>query len=70
MVTREDVVAEIQKIPEEHLGEIYRLIKDFETRAGSVDSESVMSRLRRIKISASPDLSTKAALRVEVDNRW
>ena len=64
MVTREDVVAEIQKVPEQHLEAIYRIIKDF--RAGAQDDggadENVMSRLRRIKISAAPDLSTKADL--------
>ena len=56
MVTREDVVAEIQKVPEEHLDEIYRIIKNYEPDAG----ESVMASLRQIRISATPDFSTNA----------
>ena len=61
MVTREDVVAEIQKVPEEHLDEIYRIIKHYEDNGDQPDAgESVMASLRRIRISATPDFSTNA----------
>ncbi len=63
MVTREDVVAEIKRVPEKHLDELYRIIKNYEENGEQSDAgESVMARLRQIKISASPDFSTKANL--------
>ena len=59
MVTREDVVAEIQKVPEKHLDELYRIIKNYEENGDQLDAgESVMAKLRQIKISASPDFSS------------
>ena len=63
MVTREDIVAEIQRVPEKHLDEIYKILKNYEEN-GEPDAAdlSVMASLRDIKISASPDLSTKANL--------
>ena len=63
MVTREDVIAEIQRVPEKHLEKIYRIIKNYEENGQQADPpESVMAKLRQIRISASPDLSTKANL--------
>ena len=63
MVTREEVVAEIQKVPEKHLDELYRIIKKYEgTSAEDNASQSVMAKLRQIKISATPDFSIKANL--------
>jgi hypothetical protein len=63
MVTREELIAEIQKVPEKHLDELYQLIKNYEMpRATDEASQSVMARLRQIKISASPDFSIKANL--------
>ena len=63
MVTREEVIAEIQKVPEKHLDELYQIIKNYEP-AGEEDesNQSVMAKLRKIKISASPDFSIKANL--------
>ena len=63
MVTREDVVAEIKRVPEKHLDELYRIIKNYEENGEQSDAgESVMARLRQIRISASPDFSTRADL--------
>jgi hypothetical protein len=64
MVTKEDVIAEIQKIPEKHLEELYRIIKDFEVKDDEEEksNQSVMAKLRQVKISASPDFSIKANL--------
>ena len=60
MVTREELVAELQRVPEKHLGELYRIIKSYEENgAESESSENVMAKLREIKISASPDFSMK-----------
>jgi len=61
MVTREDIVAEIQRVPEKHLDEIYKILKNYEANGEQPAADlSVMASLREIKISASPDLSTKA----------
>jgi len=63
VVTREEVIAEIQKMPEKHLDELYRIIKNYEMLGGEDESnQSVMAKLRQIKISASPDFSIKANL--------
>jgi hypothetical protein len=54
MVTREDVLIEVRKLPEEYLGELYQIIKDFEARIDGEDADqNVMAALRQIKISAS-----------------
>ena len=63
MVTREDIVVEVQKVPEKYLEELYRIIKDFEERREEEEpDQNVMAALREIKISASPDFSIKANL--------
>ena len=63
MISREKLIKEIEKVPDEHLDELYRIIKDFEVmKENGQSGESVMSRLRKIKISASPDFSIKANL--------
>ena len=63
MVTREEIVAEIQRVPEKYLGELYRIIKSYgENGSDTQHDESVMARLREIKISATPDLSVNAKL--------
>lgn len=63
MVTREDVVVEVQKVPEKYLEELYRIIKDFEERAEENESDqNVMAALREIRISAPSDFSIKANL--------
>jgi hypothetical protein len=61
MVTREEVIAEIQRVPAKHLDELYRIIKNYEMPSEEDESnQSVMAKLRQIKISASPDFSIKA----------
>jgi hypothetical protein len=63
MVTREKVIEELEKMPDEHLEELLRIIKSLETNGTREEAgESVMTRLRNIKISASPDLSMRAKL--------
>ena len=63
MITREDIVAEIQRVPEKHLGELYRIIKSYEENgAESEQTEDTMAKLREIKILASPDFSINANL--------
>jgi hypothetical protein len=63
MVTREDILAEIQRVPDERLDEIYEILKKYEQNGGENASDiNVMAKLREIMISASPDLSIKAKL--------
>lgn len=63
MVTRAKIVEEIEKVPDEYLEELYRMIKGLEVNGTDAESaEGVMARLRKIRISASPDLSIKANL--------
>jgi len=63
MVTREEIIAEIQKVPEKHLDELYHIVKSYEAVGGDEESsQGVMARLRQIKISAPPDFSIKANL--------
>lgn len=63
MITREKLAEEIKKVPDERLEELYRAIKDLEQEKGPAEAgQSVMARLRDIKISASPDFSIEATL--------
>jgi hypothetical protein len=63
MVTREEILFKVQKMPEQYLDELYQIIKDFESRSlPELSDQDVMAKLREIKISASPDFSTKADL--------
>ena len=57
MVTKEEIKSEIEKVPEERLAELYQIIKRF-TRSRPVSSQlTLMSKLRRVRISAPPDFS-------------
>jgi hypothetical protein len=48
VITREEIIAEIQKVPEKHLDELYRIVKSYEAAGGGEESNrSVMARLRR-----------------------
>lgn len=63
MVTRAKIVEELEKVPDEYLEELYRMIKSLEANGTNAESaEGVMARLRKIRISASSDLSIKANL--------
>ena len=63
MVTREEILVEVRKMPEKYLEELYQIIKDFESRpVTECSDQDVMAALRQIKISASPDFSTRADL--------
>jgi len=70
MVTREDIFAEIQRVPDERLDEVYNLLKKYgQNGEQSTTDVNVMARLREIKISSSPDLSIRANLHdLEIDD--
>jgi hypothetical protein len=57
MVTKEEIKSEIENVPEERLAELYQLVKRF-TRTKSISARpSLMSKLRRVRISAPPDFA-------------
>ena len=63
MITREKIIEELKKMPDEHLEDLYKVIKSLETNGTREEAgETVMAKLRKIKISASPDLSIRAKL--------
>lgn len=63
MATREEIIGELEKVPEEDLEQLYRMIKALEVEGTDAECvEGVMARLRKIRISAAPDLSIKANL--------
>ena len=69
MITREIIINEIQKMPEPYLIELYEIIKNFETtRKIEKPKQSLMAKLRNIKISAPSDFSQTADLYVVGDN--
>lgn len=72
MITRETVISEIKKIPEPLLDELYRLIKAFEAQKKDDNGEpeqSLMAKLRGIKISAPSDFSQKVDLHASGDSQ-
>lgn len=57
MAMKEEIKSEIEKVPEERLPELYQVIKSF-TRSKRKSSEpSLMSKLKRVRISAPRDFS-------------
>lgn len=63
MVTRDEIVAEIEKVPAKHLDELYTIIRNYEEIGEAGDgTESVMAKLRQIRVSAARDFSTNADL--------
>jgi hypothetical protein len=57
MVTKEEIKSEIEKVPEDRLAELYRIIKSFTRLTPPPSQPTLMSKLRRIRISAPPDFS-------------
>lgn len=64
MITREEIVATINNLPEQCLDDLYRLIKEFEAgqENGDATEKNALARLRQIRISAAPDFSTRVNL--------
>ncbi|MGI8470294.1 MAG: hypothetical protein ACR2N3_17785 [Pyrinomonadaceae bacterium] len=53
IITKEVIKAEIEKIPDEKLEEFFAVVKEF----SEPKKESLMAKLRKIKIQAPPDFS-------------
>jgi hypothetical protein len=54
MEIREQIIEEVQKIPEQHLTEFQEIVKDFVEKKSK---PSLMERLRQIKIQGPPDFA-------------
>ena len=62
MTTRELIQAEIGKIPEERLDELYALIRGFVASKAGSPGRGVMAKLREVRIEAPPDFAANLDL--------
>jgi len=57
MATKEEIKCEIEKVPEDRLAELYQIVRRF-TQSKPISSKpTLMSKLKRVRISAPPDFS-------------
>ncbi len=63
MTTKELIQAEIEKVDDEHLGELYRLIRDF-TQHTEQAKPTLMSRLKQVQIEGPEDFAANLDLYV------
>jgi hypothetical protein len=63
MTTKELIQDEIERLSEQELDQLYKLVKDF-TQPKQSEKQSLMSRLRSIRIDAPEDFSTNFDLYV------
>jgi len=57
MITKEEIKSEIERVPEERLAELYRIVQRFAQSKPTPSTPTLMSKLRRIRINAPPDFS-------------
>lgn len=57
MVTKESIKSEIERVPEERLAELYRIVKSFTATKARTAEPSLMSKLKNVRITAPPDFS-------------
>ena len=57
MITKEIVKAEIDKVPEQHLEELFALIRKFEHKKENGGARDILESLREIKIQGPKDFS-------------
>jgi hypothetical protein len=57
MITKEEIKSEVEKVPEERLAELYRIVKSFTESKSTSSKPTLMSKLKRVRISAPPDFS-------------
>lgn len=62
IVTKETIKAEVEKVPEDRLGELYEVVKDYSRPRPPVAGRSFMSELRDIKIDGPADFSANIDL--------
>jgi hypothetical protein len=62
MTTRELIEAEIGKIPEDRLDELYGLVRDFAAATAASVQPGIMTKLREVRIEAPSDFATNLDL--------
>ena len=68
MTTKELIQAEIEGVREADLEELYKLIRSF-AQSKEADKESIMSKLRKIKIHGPRDFATNLDLYLSGEKR-
>jgi hypothetical protein len=69
MTTRELIQAEIAKIPEEKLGELYGVVRAYAASRPAPDRRSIMTKLREIHIEGPADFSENLELYLSGEKR-
>jgi hypothetical protein len=57
MATEEEIKSEIEKVSEERLAELYQIVRRFTQSRLPYSQPTLMSKLRRVRITAPPDFS-------------
>lgn len=57
MITKETIKSEIERVPADRLAELYEVVKGFAESRSPSSPPSLMSKLRKIRITAPSDFS-------------
>lgn len=57
MATKEQVMSEVERVPEERLAELYEIVRSFARPEPAPGASSLMSKLKAIRIDAPTDFS-------------
>lgn len=57
MITKETIKSEIERVPDDRLAELYRIVKSFTKSKPQSAEPSLMSKLKNVRISAPEDFS-------------
>jgi hypothetical protein len=69
MITRELIQAEIGKVPEERLDELYAVIRGFVASKVTPPSGSIMAKLREVRIEGPADFAANLDLYLSGEKR-
>jgi hypothetical protein len=62
MATREEIISEVEKVPEERLDELYRVVRTFSQENSADGKQSLMAKLRNIQIEGPEDFAANLDL--------
>jgi hypothetical protein len=57
VATKDEIKSEIEKVPEERLAELYQIVRRFTAPQPCSSKSTLMSKLKRVRLSAPPDFS-------------
>jgi acyl-CoA-binding protein len=69
MVTRELIYSEIERLGNDELAELYKLIRQLDQAKRKTKKKGALSKIKRIKISAPKDLSINHDLFISGERR-